>query len=138
MAYDNRPLISIVNKLDLIFEYKDVNANFVFYATTVDVTIESIGQLNSESNLTLIFKFTVPADFPSRTQIDKVENIEVFLFHTDEDTSWPPFLYIRSDNEELVFGKELEAEQEAKIIITIPRLRFDFYTYTQVSNAYYY
>jgi hypothetical protein len=128
MSYKNRPLTAIVNKLYLTFEYYDVNANYVYYSNLIDIVIENLGELNSDSNLTLIFKFTVPLDFPNRNQIETVSKIDVVLYHTDEGTPWPPFLRIKSNSEEIIFGKKLEAGQEAKIVITIPMLKFYCYT----------
>jgi hypothetical protein len=128
MAYKNRALTSIINKLYLIFEYYDVNYNYVYYSNLIDIVIENIGELNSDSNLTLIFKFTVPTNFPDRNQIKTVSNIDIVLYHTDEGTPWPPFLRIKSNNEDLVFGKKLESGQEARIIIAIPMLKFYCYT----------
>jgi hypothetical protein len=125
MAYKNRPLSSIVDKMFIDFMYYDTTDSRIYYQKTVDVIVETIGDLYSSDSFTLIFKFIVPDDFPPPNQIVRFDWITILLYHSEEGRE---FININSDNMIYLFGKNLSAGEEAKLTFVIPRLTFNIFS----------
>lgn len=132
MSYKDRPLTSIVNMMSIDFLYKNTQDNYVLYYADIPIIIESIGDLVLNNSLTLIFKFVVPADFPSAESVNEIDYIRLYLYHTDEGDKYQTCIYIDSNNDESLFGQKLTPGQEAKLIFVIPSL--SFYIYSQLSS----
>jgi hypothetical protein len=126
MAYKNRPITNIVNKAHIYLTYYDKNNTFWQYWNDFDVLIETIGDLNVNSCLTIYFKFIVPSDYPAPENILRIEYIQIALYNTEELGSYPNFIFISGQNYESIFGKPLRPNEEAKLMFVIPGLQFNF------------
>jgi hypothetical protein len=128
MGYKNRPITDLVNKAYIKYRYYDKSRNYQRYDAEVDITIETIGDLRNDYSLTIIFKFTVPSDFPSMDNISRVIYFDIWLYHTSEGTYLTGCIYISAEKVEYVFGKYLTPGEEAQITFTIPALTFLLYS----------
>jgi hypothetical protein len=127
MAYKNRALTDLVNKMYLRISYYDNNYNYNYYDDILDVRIDTIGDFSTDKNLTLIFTFTVPSDFPDLESAQRINYIEIYLYHTAEGEFPEPCIYIMSNSYEKLFGKKPNPNEDAKLIFTFPRLEFTIY-----------
>jgi len=125
MAYKNKAITNLVDKAYLFFQYRDNNNTYRYYDRNLDITIETISDLGPDKSLTIIFKFTIPPDFPSPDTISKVYRIEIWLYHSEDGYYYPGCIYVGSNSIEQLFGQNLEPGKEAKLIFTIPPLYFD-------------
>jgi hypothetical protein len=128
MAYKNRPLTDIVNKMYIRLEYQDTNGYWRWYYKTIDITINTVSDLCSTESLVIKFDFIVPEDFPPAEIIDRVTNTRIYLYHTEEVNSSGYFIEIYTDMYEMIFGKKLNPGEHGTIIFSIPILQFYSYT----------
>jgi hypothetical protein len=124
MAYKNRSLTSIVDKVFIYFQYLDNNYRLNVYETELDVIIETKGDLKANENLTMIFKFNVPSDFPSPSEISEFQIIEIVFYHSEEGFNYPGCIFVSANDDLFLFGQRLIPNSEAKLVFTLPKLYF--------------
>jgi len=125
MAYKDRPLTSIVDRLYIEMYYFDTQGQGLYYYNDIAITINSIGDLGSNNSLTLIFKFTVPTDFPSPDSISKISYMNLYLYNSNEGSQYQACFFITSNSDELLFGQKLSPGHDAQLMFTIPSLSFN-------------
>ena len=127
MAYKNRPLIDIANKIDIEMSYFTIDGIWHWYAKTIDVVVSTVGDITSNSSLILSFNFIVPTDFPPGDQIQSVSNLTIRIYHQEEFDISGYLVEIYTDKLESVFGKKLNPGETASITFVIPMMQFVCY-----------
>jgi hypothetical protein len=127
MAYKDRALSNIINAMDIEMSYETVDGVWGFYSKTIDITVNNIDDITSNSSLVLNFNFIVPSDFPPGESIVNVYNLHVRLYHTSELDISGYFIEIFTNKLEIVFGKKPNPGENASITFVIPILQFISY-----------
>ena len=135
MEYKDVSIKNLINKMHIILKYYDNNLNFIWYQNTVDIIIETVGDLKYNQSLMLILKFIVPDDYPNPDNIYRIDNITLFLYNSSITNFFESCIIIDGNDDIHIFGKRLIPGQEANITFILPALYFSVYKEFEVSGA---